>query len=192
MKNGINQHASLKERAIAELKAYWIIVLYLFLFLGALTTYRRLILAEFGVVYVHYGVALFEALVIAKVILIGRAFGFSRRFEDRALIIPVLFKSVLFGALVFLFGIVEHLVEGWFHKESLAAIFEKIVAIGAYELAARVLILIVAFVPFFSFWELGRVIGLRRLAALYFSRPNATSDPLAGAGEAEANHEGAG
>ena len=173
--NEPNAHrGSLKDRALEELKAYWIIVLYLAIFLGALTMYRRLILAEFGVVYVHYGVAVVEALVIGKVILIGRAFGFSRWLEDRALIFPVLFKSVLFGALVFLFGIVEHLVEGWFHKETLAAIFEKIASIGTYELSARVLILIIAFVPFFAFWELGRVIGLRRLSAMFFSK----HDPL--------------
>lgn len=169
-------HSNLKQRALEEFKTYWIIVLYLALFLGALTTYRRLILAEFGVVYVHYGVAVVESLIIAKVILIGRAFGFSRMFEDRALIVPVLFKSVLFGALVFLFGVVEHFVEGWIHKESLTAILEKIASIGSHELAARVVILIVAFVPFFAFWEVGRVIGLRRLAAMFFSKRGALDD----------------
>ena len=169
-------HASLKEKAIEEFKAYWIIVLYLAIFLGALTSYRRLILAEFGVVYVHYGVAVVEALVIAKVILIGRAFGFSRWLENRALIFPVVFKSVLFGALVFLFGVVERLVEGWVNSDSLAAISEKIASIGIYELGARGLILIIAFVPFFAFWELGRVIGLRRLSAMFFSRDEAPGE----------------
>lgn len=53
MKIGNSHHSSLKKRAIEEFEAYWIIVLYLALFLGALTTYRRLILAEFGIVYVH-------------------------------------------------------------------------------------------------------------------------------------------
>jgi hypothetical protein len=168
--------ARLKDLAIEELKAYWVIVLYLAIFLGALTNYRRLVLAEFGIVYVHYGVAVIEALIIAKVILIGRAFGFSRWLEDRALFFPVLFKSVLFGAFVFLFGIVERLVEGLFHKESLATIFDKIASIGAYELSARILIVIVAFVPFFSFWELGRVIGMQRLAAMFFSKPEARGE----------------
>jgi len=177
MKDGNAHHGNLKERAIEEFKAYWIIVLYLAIFLGALTNYRRLILAEFGVVYLNYGVAVIEALIIAKVILIGRAFGVSRWLEDRPLIFPVLFKSVLFGAFVFLFGIVEHFVEGWFHRESLAAILEKIASIGAYELGARAVILIVAFVPFFAFWELGRLIGLRRLAAMFFSRAGASDEP---------------
>ncbi len=173
------RHGSLKEKAVEEFKAYWIIVIYLAVFLGALTIYRRLILAEFGVVYLHYGVAIVEALIIAKVILIGKVFGFSRWLEDKALIYPVFFKSALFGALVFLFGIVEHLVEGWLRKESLAAIFAKMVSIGADELGARVLILVIAFVPFFAFWELGRLIGLRRLSAMFFSSPDAALDLLA-------------
>ena len=177
MKDGNAERRSLKERAIEEFKAYWIIVLYLAIFLGALTNYRRLILAEFGVVYLKYGVAFIEALIIAKVILIGRAFGFTRLLDDRPLIFPVLFKSVLFGALVFLFGIVEHLVEGWYHKESLAAIFDKIASIGIDELGARALILIVAFVPFFAFAELGRVIGIQRLAAMFFSKGGAPDEP---------------
>lgn len=173
------RHESLKEKAIEEFKAYWIIAIYLAIFLGALTVYRRVILAEFGVVYVHYGIAVIEALIIAKVILIGKLFGISRWLEDRPLIFPVLFKAVLFGVFVFLFGILEHLVEGWFHKESLATTFAKMVSIGIDEITARALMLIVAFVPFFAFWELGRLIGLRRLSAMFFSPPDAALDSLA-------------
>lgn len=166
-------HASLKEKAIEELKVYWIIVLYLAVFLGALTTYRRLILGELGLVYVHYGVAIIEAMIIAKVILIGRAFGFSRWFEDRALIVPVLFKSVLFAVLVLLFGVVEHLIEGWLHGQGFAAIPERAAQLGFDEIAARVLMIVLAFVPLFAIWELGRVIGMRRLAAMFLSGPKA-------------------
>ena len=108
--------ASLKERATEEFKLFWVIALYLCVFLGSFTIYRRLIIAETGAAYLHYGIALIEALVIAKVILIGKMFGFSRRFEDRPLIVPVLYKSFLFGMLVFVFGVIEHLVEGWLHK----------------------------------------------------------------------------
>jgi hypothetical protein len=50
--------------------------------------YRRLTLAEFGLTYLHYGFAFIEALIIAKVILIGDAFRLGRRFEDRLLSFP--------------------------------------------------------------------------------------------------------
>jgi hypothetical protein len=160
----------LKARALEELKVFWVSALYLWVFLGSFTVHRRLVLAETGVTYLHYGIALIEALIIAKVILIGRMFGFSRKFEDKPLIVPVLYKSILFGLFVLLFGVVEHLVEGWFHKLGLLGGLYDIREIGAYELGARVLMLIVAFVPFFAFWEIGRVLGMPKLAAMFFSR----------------------
>jgi len=168
-----NAKAGLKERAIEEFKLFWIIALYLWVFLGSFTIYRRLIIAETGAAYLHYGIALIEALVIAKVILIGKLFGFSRRFEDKPLIVPVLYKSILFGILVLLFGIVEHLIEGWFRKQGLVAGLREIGDLGAYEIGARVLMLIVAFVPFFAFSEIGRVLGAQKLAAMFFSNQGA-------------------
>ncbi len=161
--------ATLKERALDELKAFWIIAVYLAVFLGALINYRRLILAEFGVSYIHYGIAIIEALIIAKVILIGDALGFGRRYENKPLVWPVIHKSILAGVLVILFGLLERVVEGLIHKKSLTAILQGIVDIGGDELAARTVMMLVAFVPLFAFWEIGRVIGLRKLSAMFLS-----------------------
>lgn len=166
--------ASLKERALEELRVYGVITLYLWLMLACFTAYRRLILAETGVFYVHYGVALVEALVIAKVVMVGRIFGFSRRFEDRQLIVPVIYKSVVFALLVIAFSVLEHLLTGWVHGRGALDGLREIEAVGAYELGARILMLTVAFVPFFAFYELGRVLGMRRLAELFFARPRST------------------
>ena len=165
--------ANLKERTVQEFKLFWMIALYLWLFLGSFTIYRRLIVDETGAAYLHYGIAVIEALVIAKVILIGKMFGFSRRFEDRPLIVPVLYKSILFGILVMLFGVLEHLVEGWMHKQGLWGGLREIGELGAYELGARSLMLIVAFIPFFAFWEIGRVLGAQKLAAMFFAKREA-------------------
>lgn len=173
--------ASLKERALEELKSFWIITLYLWLFLGSFAAYRKLILAETGVTYMHFGVALVQALIIAKVVLIGRAFGFSRRFEDGPLIWPVLYKSALFALLAMAFGVIEHLVEGWIHHQGAFVGLREVAALGGDEIAARMLTLSVAFIPFFAFSELGRVLGMRRLAQMFFSRPaqpaNAATTP---------------
>jgi len=172
-----SQHVSLRERAIEELKVFWLITLYLALFLGSFTVYRRLILKEFGVAYLHYGFALIEALIIAKVILIGQALGLGRRFEGKPLILTVIYKSVLFGLLVALFGVLEHVVEGLVHKEDWASILRHLGDLGMYEILARVIMLIVAFVPFFAFWEIGRVIGPRKIAGMFFSRQDRDSSP---------------
>lgn len=161
--------AQLKERAIREFKLYVAIALYLWVFLGSFTVYRRLVVAETGAAYLNYGIALIEALVIAKVILIGKLFGFSRHYEEKPLIVPVIYKSLLFGTMVLLFGILEHIIRGWLHHQGLLGGLHTVGELGAYELGARVLMLVVAFVPLFAFAELGRVLGPSRLASLFFA-----------------------
>ena len=175
----LTKHAELKERAVEEFRVFGVTALYLWVFLGSFTVYRRLVLAETGVTYLHYGFALIEALIIAKVVLIGKMFGFTRRFEDKPLIVPVLYKSLLFGIFVLLFGIVEHLIEGWFDKQGLWGGLHDFREIGIDEICARVLMLMVAFVPFFAFWELGRVVGTRKLAAVFFSNSHLPGDSQA-------------
>ena len=161
--------ASLKERLLEEMKEFWVIAFYLWLFLGSFVLYRRLVADELGGGYLSYGFALVQSLIIAKVVLVGRMFAFTRRFDDRPLIVPVIYKSLLFGLLVIVFTVIERLVEGWIHHEGLLGGLNKFREVGGYELAARVLMLMVAFVPFFAFGELGRVIGKQRLAAMFFS-----------------------
>jgi hypothetical protein len=173
----LTRASELRQRALEELRVFWITALYLWFFLGSFTTYRRLVLAETGVTYLHYGIALIEALVVAKVILVGRMFGFSRRFEQQPLIVPVIYKSVLFGLLVFLFGIFEHVIEGLLRSHSGLSGLRDLASLGADELSARVLMIVIAFLPFFAFWEIGRVIGNQRLAAMFFQKPDPASAP---------------
>jgi hypothetical protein len=162
--------ADWKSKAVYEFKVFWIIAMYLFLFLGLFTVYRRLVVAELGSVYLHYGIALIQSLVIAKIVLVGQMFSLSRIHDDKPLIFTVLYKSLLFAALVIAFGVVERLVEGWIHHEGLAGGVERITRVGLDEFLARTTLLVVAFVPFFAFGELGRVLGMQRLTALFFSR----------------------
>jgi len=162
--------AGMKEKAVEEFRLYVIIALYLALLFGTFTVYRRLVLAEFGVPYLNYGFAIIQALIIGKVILIGDAFRLGKRFEHMPLAVSVLYKSIVFSLFVMAFGVLEHVVEGLFHKENMGAVKANIMAIGADELLARTLMLITAFIPFFAFWELGRVVGRERIYDLFFSR----------------------
>jgi hypothetical protein len=174
-------HAHLKERAIEEFKEFWILSLYLFIFLGAFTLYRRMVLAEFGVTYLHYGIALIEALVIAKVVLIGRAIGLDRLCERGGgpLIIPVVLKSAIFALLATLFAVLENVVEGLIRKKDWASIASNGFGIGSLELFARVVMLFVSFIPFFAFWEIGQFLGRHKLIEMFFSRrrPSPPTEP---------------
>src|SRR6516162_7511822 len=105
-----HNHPSLKEKAIEELKEFWIIALYLASFLTGFTFYRRMVLAEFGVTYLHYGIGLIEALVIAKVVLIAKALGWGNALSHAPMILSVIYKASFFAVLTILFGVLEHVV----------------------------------------------------------------------------------
>ncbi|MDB6111092.1 MAG: conserved rane protein of unknown function, partial [Pedosphaera sp.] len=59
------QKAGWKKSLAHELGEYWITFLYLFFFFGAFAWYRRFILAEFQISYLHYGIAVIKALILA-------------------------------------------------------------------------------------------------------------------------------
>jgi hypothetical protein len=164
--------ASLKLKAIEEFKIFWAIAIYLAVMLGAFASYRRFVLSESGISYLHYGGAVVEALILAKVILIGQALGLGKRVEGAPLIVSAIFKSLIFGVFVALFGILEHAIEGLLHHHAWNQIVHELFSTGREEILARTVVMIVTFIPFFAFWEIDRVLGKGKLVALFFrTRP---------------------
>ena len=161
---------SLKAKAKEEFKIFWAIAIYLALMFSAFLTYRRLTLSESGITYLHYGAGIIEALILAKVILIGRALRLGRRFEDEPLIETVLFKSIFFGALVAVVSVIEHVIEGLVHHETWDTIGHHLFSAGWDEILAKTLMMMVTFMPFFAFWETDRVLGEGKLFALFFRK----------------------
>jgi hypothetical protein len=168
MNGETKEKAGWKQKFAHELLEYWINFFYLAIFFAAFIWYRRLILAEYRITYLHYGMAIVEALILAKVILIGDALRLGRRFEEEPLIIPALYKAVMFSLFVGLFAILEHVIGGLIHGKGVAGGFREIMSEGKDELLARCLLTFFAFIPFFAFKELGRVMGNGKLDALFF------------------------
>jgi hypothetical protein len=81
-----NKGTSLKNKIFHELAEYWITACYLALVFATFTEYRRLILAAHEITYTNYWVAVIEALILAKVVLIGDAIHLGRRLEDNMVI----------------------------------------------------------------------------------------------------------
>jgi hypothetical protein len=165
-----DRKTQLKEKAAEEFRLLLLIFAYLAAFFVAFLTYRRLISREFGVSSFRYGYALIEALVIAKVILIGKAMGLGQKGARKTLAFSVLRSSLVYGALVAAFAVLEHLIEGLVHGKTLVASFEALLDQGVYEILGRTLVLFVAFVPFFAFWELSHLIGDKKLFDLFFRK----------------------
>jgi hypothetical protein len=172
-----DKKTQLKEKAAEEFRLLLLITAYLAAFFVAFLTYRRLISREFGVSSFHYGYAILEALVIAKVILIGKAMGLGKKANRRTLAFSVLRSSLAYGVLVAAFAVLEHIVEGLVHGKTLAASLEAFLSQGFYEILGRTLVLFVAFIPFFAFWELGHLTGDKKLFDLFFRKGTPPRDP---------------
>lgn len=163
----MNTNSTIKQKISHELKEFVIIFLYLALVIGAFNIYRWLLMAEYHVGYFVYGYGLVEALILAKVILIGKSLGIGEGFSNKPLIFPTLYKTMLFALCVLVFSILEHLITGFLHRQNLAGIFQEVVS-SRYETIARILMMFVAFIPFFAFGEAMRVLGEVKIFDLFF------------------------
>jgi hypothetical protein len=171
MSSSDENKGSLKQKLFHELKVFWVYVVYLTLVFGAFTQYRRLILADVGIVYTDYGVALIEALILGKVMMIGDAIHLGRGLEHKPLIFPTLLKTAIFTIFVSLFIFIEHAIKGLIKGKGAVEGVMEFLGKGPYEVLAGVLVIFVAFIPFFALREVSRVLGGEgELLALFFRK----------------------
>ena len=162
---------TLKEKAVEDLRNFWVIFLYLAFLFSAFMTYRRLILHEVGIGYLHYGMAIIEAAIIGHTVLLGQRFGIGKRVESHdALIVTVILQAVIYGLFVGLFTFLEHIVEGLVHKETWETVVHNMASMGRDEFFARTLVVFATFVPFFAVYQACRVLGDSDLYALFFEK----------------------
>jgi prepilin signal peptidase PulO-like enzyme (type II secretory pathway) len=168
MRRPDKKKATWKERIFHEIVEYWISVIYLTLVFAAFTQYRRFLLAHYDIVYANYWVAVIEALILAKVIMIGAVVRLGRGLEHKPLIYPTLYKAVVFSLFVIAFTVVEHAVKGLWSGKGLTEGVVELYRERFHELLAGTVVIFVALIPFFGVKELGRVLGEEKIRALFF------------------------
>lgn len=170
MAGNVQNSGSWKDKFFHEMAEYGINVIYLTLVFAAFTQYRRLVLAAHDIIYTNYWVAVIQALILGKVIMIGAVFHLGRRLEQKPLIYPTLYKAVVFTFLVVVINLIEHAVKGLWTGKGLAGGFAEFIDRGPHELLAGSLVIFVALIPFFAIKELGRVLGEEKVWALFFRK----------------------
>ena len=169
MSGNPEQKPSVKERLGHEMRAYVVNVVFLLAVLIAFVNYRTLALAEYDVAVLQYGWAVIEAMILGKLVLFGEMLHIGKRFEHMPIAVSVLWKTLVFMIFVAAFMVAEHAVKALLHHESLGEELglNRIVEL---EMLARLQLLFVAFLPLFTYRELGRVMGQPQLDALLFRR----------------------
>jgi hypothetical protein len=126
-----------------------------------------LLLNQYEIADWSYGFALINALVIAKVIMIGDLAKVGKKHEHKPIFFAAIWKSLLYGLLVFAFHMVEEVVKRMIH----GAEVEKASGEIRFEvMGARTVVVFCCFLPLFMFLELRRRMGDEEFIALFFGR----------------------
>ncbi|GJE13591.1 hypothetical protein [Methylobacterium longum] len=167
---------SLWRRAAAEAERYLAFAIYLIVVFGTLILFSINIYARIDrdipnyPGYHFYALGLINALVLAKFMLIAEAtklgsLRFGRRVGRRPLVYVVLYRALLFTAvLVVAYGLEEVLVGAW-HGKAPGAVLPEMAG-GPRGVLTFAWVMFVVLLPYFAFREIGRVLGAGRLRDL--------------------------
>jgi hypothetical protein len=160
--------ATLGQRAVHEFKELAILTAYLYVTLGAVILMKTAVLHDAGISFTPWGIAIVKALVLAKFMLIGRAMKIGERYTTQPLIWPTLHKSFAFLLLLVVLTIIEEVVVGLFHDQSVAASLGELTGAKLYETLAGYIIMLLVLIPYFAIRVLSEALGEGRLSRMFF------------------------
>lgn len=156
-----------KEKFINEFTEYLYNFAYMAIIFSAIILYRRLVLAQHGIILEDYFVGVFKAFVIAKVVMIGAFLNISKKFENKPLILPVLYKAILFTIMVMVFDVIEIYIKSLFLDPDFLQAFIGLNSHLTLVWIGGAMLIFFIFIPFFAFKELIRVMGIEKIRHLF-------------------------
>lgn len=162
------KHKDLKAKIIQETRKFLGYSAILMVFFSAFTLYRLLILREYGIDVAFFGYNLFQSLILAKIIVLGEALGIGERYQNKPLIIPTIYKTIIFLLFVIAFAILEHFVIDFFKGKNFEESIHTFFSFRLYQILAGTVVMSFFFFLFFAFMELGKTIGDDKLYNLFF------------------------
>jgi hypothetical protein len=135
----------------------------------ALTT--QLILADYLIHFANFIVVTMAALIVGKSVLVANALPFLRRFDTAPIIQPVLFKTMIYWAVVFVVRVLEQVCKYWFAGGTIGGIPEYISNHFSWNrfLAIQIWIFVL-FLIYTMGAELNSLFGDGELARVLFTR----------------------
>jgi hypothetical protein len=131
----------------------------------------QLILAEYLARLANFMIATTTALVVGKAVLVANALPFLSRFDRAPMIRPVLFKTVIYWAVVFVARLLEQVVEFWIGGGALRDTLHHLsTEFSWHRFAAIQIWIFVSFLVYTFVSELDVRLGEGELANLLFKR----------------------
>lgn len=167
------QKRKAKERVTTELKKYVAIAIYLWVLFSMFEIHRIAVLRAVDRASIsdyRLGLAALNALIMAKIILIGEAIHIGGRLTEKRLIYSVLLKSVMFALFAICCNIVEGVIVGLIHGTSIAASIPQMGGGGLLGAGLFGIMASIALIPFFLFTEVQRLLGKDTLHSLILQK----------------------
>jgi hypothetical protein len=164
------QARKLREKAFIEFKRFVAVFLYLWVVFALLSIHETIIRAQNHLDYGAHTFAVINAFIFAKVLLVGDYLRLGDRFKHKPLVYPVLYKCLVFSALLTGFHIVERVLVGVVGGETISESFSDLGGRTLISIVSMSTLAFVMLIPFFAFRELGRMIGEEELRALFLGR----------------------
>jgi hypothetical protein len=161
----------IKRKGIEEARKLFWIFIYMWALLSLFVVHRAFVLNEPNLFY-HGGFAVFNAWLLAKVMLTAEMLHIADNLKDKPLIYPIVFKSAVFALILVSFYLIEEIVLGMWRGKTFA---DSVPAIGGGGATLKgelvvAMIMFVVLMPFFALRELGRDIGADKLYEQFFVR----------------------
>jgi hypothetical protein len=159
-----------KQKIAHEFKEFLIVFLFLAPFFLSFEGFKISLLHEPGNSLFKYGLALINALVLSKVILIGELVGLGKKSEHKPLIVSTIHKAGMFTLLYVIFRMVEHAIRGLVRGEAFLSALHSLAIVEKGVILARALTVFFAFIPLFALFEIRRVMGEDDFLSLLMGR----------------------
>jgi hypothetical protein len=131
----------------------------------------NLALAAYFIRFSSFMVATGSALIVGKVVLVADQLPFLRRFDTAPLIRPILFKTIVYWALVFVARIIEAFVKYWISSGHAAGFLQYLADhFSWYRFAFIQIWILVLFLIYTTGAELNALFGQDELYKLMFLR----------------------
>ena len=154
---------------VKEFKELWPPTLFFAVGFNLIVLTIDLILADYLRTFGSFLVATTTALVVGKSVLVADAMPFLRRFNTAPIIVPVLFKTIVYWAVVFIVRFLEKLCEYLFSGGTFGSVREYVVMHFTWHRFAAIQIWIfVLFLIYTSVAELNAVLGAGQLRRIFF------------------------
>jgi hypothetical protein len=149
-------------------------ILFFFVTFNLVELTTQLILAEYLERLANFMVATTMALVVGKAVLVADALPFLRRFDAGPMIRPILFKTVVYWAVVFVARLLEEIVEYRISDGAFAGTWRHLIEHFSWHRFAAIQIWIfVLFLVYTFIAELNVRLGNGELARMVFERVSA-------------------